>query len=88
MLRAGDGCRAGVSGSTGTEGVGEWYTALWPAEHASCDLPLTKGALPLWPSEDVLDDCLHAAQEQAGYQSSTTAALCSDADDSRPDPIC
>ena len=41
MLRAGEGCRAGVSGSTGTEGmgsmgtegVGEWYTALWPTRH-------------------------------------------------------
>lgn len=35
MLRARDGCSAGVSGSTGTEGVGEWYTALWPAKHTS-----------------------------------------------------
>ena len=36
-LRCEAGCTEGATRSTGTEGVGERYTALWPAKDCACE---------------------------------------------------
>ena len=69
-LRCEGGCTAGATRSTGTEGVGERYTALWPAQNCAQEMTgTTRRWLCVPASQVALVICTpaNALPEAAGW---------------------